>query len=235
MGYFDEVLQKIAIAEVAADKAGTLPAIGGTARKNTVAVSDGDGAAAQWLAPGNPSDILQKNGVTGVPEWAPPNTTAFLSTILTGDYMVSIAPIGGDADWSIVDSGGGSLTLRCAAGTRTTRKYAVLQVQAPRPFTISGVSMLIAGSSYSALPGTMPQIGLKRHQQLGGVVDLGTATDASATLSAYNNDHTVTLSGLSAASLIDSNQQDYRLIVASDADPSALPELLLKVAWATLI
>lgn len=87
---------------------------------------------------------------------------------------------------------------------------------------------LKGGPSHGALPTGMPQIVLQRIDPAGGAVTtMGTATDASANVAAYEALHSFAL-GFSAPGLtLDKNTYSYRLQLRSEYDTNSQPLLEL--------
>lgn len=87
----------------------------------------------------------------------------------------------------------------------------------PNGVTVTAVSVLIdPAGGHGALPAVMPSLAFRRRAiATGGATVIGTATDASANVAAYEPAHALTLSGLSE--VIDTSIRDYHLFLTAES------------------
>lgn len=92
--------------------------------------------------------------------------------------------------WNINDAGNGIQLLDSAVTLLTP-------VRPPHGVVLTGATLYIQPAAHGALPATMPQFSVRSVSATGGQSILGTATDSSANVAAYNAAHTISISGLS--------------------------------------
>lgn len=103
---------------------------------------------------------------------------------------------------------------------------------APHGATVTSITArLIGASGHGGLPANMPDVMFYKYSVDGSYTSIGTATDSSGTVGAYEANHAVTLGSMSE--VLDYSTYSYEILVSGEASTNAADDLDLTGASIT--
>lgn len=200
------------------------------ATASRLAIRDASGNcsfAAITATTGNITTVASTTGNITTVNSTTVNSGSFALTSLVTDVRVmNTTPSANPAWWEATTAG---QWTNLSLGTSL-----VIPLQVPNGATLTEVEVRITGAAaHAGLPGTMPSIIVRRFDTSSGLgFTLGSATDSSGTVGAFQSSHSITVSGLSHT--IDRTINRYYVQLIAENGANALVGATfewVKVTW----